>query len=479
LRSWLDALPPDLRAAPACQLLEGTLEWGAGRNIEAVDCLRSAAAGFSEKEDVVGEWLARFALADPLVLMGELEQVIPLANGFDDESALAAGIVAPAVAAYAAGALAALGRVRECEELSQRLLAHPHAGPLRPARTIWESQKLLLAGDLDELIRGAEEAIREFERFDPLNRLPQLAQFLAIALGDQGRDAEALAVWERVDELARRAHVSSVLKTSLFWRALLHARAGRLEPASEYLARASMTTGSGWRDYVEEVARAKVAALRGDSSGAVSASERAVALVAERAPITHRFLTTIELAPVLFEAGLPAMARSLLDEALGLCDLHVPGQSGSYSRSLLLAVRAWLRDAEGDEAGAMNDLEHMWQSAGPNAADVVRCEWRLLESLLSRALERGVLDPRSVVGAIEAAWPGGGALLPFTAHPDARVRRAAISPAASAGHPDLVPRLAQLANDPTRTSQPPQPRRQGGFRRLHRPFSSRFSAALA
>jgi ATP/maltotriose-dependent transcriptional regulator MalT len=185
LRSWLDALPPDLRAAPACQLLEGTLEWGAGRNIEAVDCLRSAAAGFSEKEDVVGEWLARFALADPLVLMGELEQVIPLANGFDDESALAAGIVAPAVAAYAAGALAALGRVRECEELSQRLLAHPHAGPLRPARTIWESQKLLLAGDLDELIRGAEEAIREFERFDPLNRLPQLAQFLAIALGDQ------------------------------------------------------------------------------------------------------------------------------------------------------------------------------------------------------------------------------------------------------------------------------------------------------
>jgi DNA-binding SARP family transcriptional activator len=59
-----------------------------------------------------------------------------------------------------------------------------------------------------------------------------------------------------------------------------------------------------------------------------------------------------------------------------------------------------------------------------------------------------VLDPRSVVGAIEAAWPGGGALLPFTAHPDARVRRAAISPAASAGHPDLVPRLAQLANDP-------------------------------
>ena len=89
----------------------------------------------------------------------------------------------------------------------------------------------------------------------------------------------------------------------------------------------------------------------------------------------------------------------------------------------------------------------MWAAAGRNAADVVRREWALLEGPLWRALAAGALDPDAVVGAIESAWPGGAALLAFTSHPNPRVRRAAVAPAAVSGHPDLVPRLDELTQD--------------------------------
>jgi ATP/maltotriose-dependent transcriptional regulator MalT/DNA-binding SARP family transcriptional activator len=447
VEGWLDALPSEERAAPSCLLLQGTLDWAAGRQLEAVTRLRAAAAKFTAAGDVPGMWLARFALADPLWVTGAPEEVAALAEGFDAESALAAGIAPPAVAAYSAAALGALGRIRESQELSKRLLAHPNAALVLPLRLVWECYEHLLAGRFEELVKGAEEAIREYERFDPLNRLPVIAAILPLALGDQGRDAEALSRWRRVEEMARTAHSNAMLKVSLLWQALIHSRGGRAGPARELLARATASTAVGWREYGGELARAQVAALDGDSGEAVSASERALAL-AEQAPLSERFQAIVDIAPVLFGAGLSARSRSIVDETFALCSERVPGPAGSYSRSLLLGVRAWLRDAEGEEAGAIEDLQRIWDDAGPNVADVVRREWRLLESLLWKALEASALDPEAVIGAIEAAWPGGRALLPFTGHPDARVRRAAISPAGISGYPDLLPKLVGLQDDP-------------------------------
>ena len=90
----------------------------------------------------------------------------------------------------------------------------------------------------------------------------------------------------------------------------------------------------------------------------------------------------------------------------------------------------------------------MWSGAGPNATDVIRREWQLLEGPIGKALAAEVLDPDPVVAAIEAAWPGGTALVPLTAHPNPRVRRAAVAPAAVSGHRALIPKLAELEDDP-------------------------------
>ncbi len=447
VQGWLDALPDAQRGTAPALLLQGALDWAAGRQAEAVERLRESARLFAEAGDVAGLWLARFALADPLFVTGAIGEVVELAEGFDDEPALAAGFTPPALAAYAAAALSALGRVAECDALSRRLLAHPHSDFVKPHWIVWACYEHQLAGDFDRLIPAAHHAIREFERFDPVGRLPVVAAILPLALGDQGRDDEALVAWRRVEEFAGGRRSRAMLKVSIVWQALLHARAGRAGPASDLLARADGETGVGWREYTTELARARVSMLHGDPAAASAACERALA-IAEQIPLAERFQAVVEAAPLLLDAGLPSRSRELVDGALADCEARVPGDVGRYSRALLLGLRAWLHDAEGEEAAARASLEAMWAAAGPNAADVVRREWRLLEGPLWRALAAGALDPDAVVAAIESAWPGGAALLAFTSHPDARVRRAAVAPAAVSGHPDLVPRLDELAEDP-------------------------------
>jgi DNA-binding SARP family transcriptional activator len=445
---WLEALPTEERAAASVRLLEGTLQWGEGERVRAIDSLTAAGRGFKESQDVVGEWLARFALADPLFVSGEFERVIELADGFDDVKALAAGVAPPAVAAYAAAAAGAVGRGPESEELSTRLLAHPNSGMLRPARTIWELHRLLTEGDFELIMRGLEEAVSEFKRFDPINRLPTVAALFAQTLGDQGRDAEALEHWEEVEKVARRAHTTPVLWASFVWRALLHARAERLRPAEDCLARgAKVATGMGMREHAFQLACARIAGLRGDRTEALSAGEKTLAL-AKRAPLADRFQAVVDVAPVLVEVGAPDAAWRAVDEDLAVCDERLPGRTGRFSRSLLLGLRAWLRHVRQDETGSLDDLARMWDAAGPNAPDVVRRDWRLLERLLWRGLEAGALDPSSVIGAIESAWPGGDVLLSFTEHPHAAVRRAAVPATTHSGNPSAIARLGELARDP-------------------------------
>src|SRR6476660_5124526 len=60
------------------------------------------------------------------------------------------------------------------------------------------------------------------------------------------------------------------------------------------------------------------------------------------------------------------------------------------------------------------------------------------------ALEAGAIGAQSAVNAVAAARPGGAAVGPFTRHPSAEVRRAALLAAVVAGHPDAE----RLRRDP-------------------------------
>jgi ATP/maltotriose-dependent transcriptional regulator MalT/DNA-binding SARP family transcriptional activator len=447
LRAWLDALPDDMRALPSCRLLDGILRWATGDNDGAVEHLRAAVTGFREAGDVPGEWLARFAFIDPLELSGHWDEAMSLADGFDEEPALETGIVPPAVAAYAAAAAAPLGRMDKCRALSRRILAHPHCAPVTSAQALWEADMLIGAGELDAAVAGAQAAVADAERHDPFQRLMTFSAFLASAVTQQGRDREATGLWERVEQLSLRSHMRYLAANTHAWRALLHARNGELGPAEEHLARLRDVPSEGWRDAVAETARARVAALRGAPDEAAAAARRALDL-GERGLLTERFQAAFEVAPALLEAGMLPQALDVINRHLDVLDELVPGPDGRYFRAVLLAVRAWLRDAEGRSSESLDDLVAMWREAdGRCVAHVIRREWRLLEPLLWKALEAGVLEPRAVVAAVAQAWPGGEALVPLTAHPSPDVRRAAVMVSAGSGHPELIRRLGALSND--------------------------------
>ena len=84
------------------------------------------------------------------------------------------------------------------------------------------------------------------------------------------------------------------------------------------------------------------------------------------------------------------------------------------------------------------------------ARHVLRSCWTWLEPIVWRALERGLLDPATVVSEVEAGLPGDAALVPLTRHPVPAARQAAMRAAAASGHPDAIAALEHLlgADDP-------------------------------
>ena len=144
---------------------------------------------------------------------------------------------------------------------------------------------------------------------------------------------------------------------------------------------------------------------------------------------------------MLAESDRRNRARELVEEVLAARPARASG-------TRLIALRAWLRSLDGDDAGAVADVTRAWEEAGDEPQHLLRREWPRLEPLLWRALEVGALAPASVVAALEAALPGGAAVLAFTRHPVPEVRRVAVLAAVASGHPGAVARAKDLQADP-------------------------------
>ena len=444
VEAWLAALPADRTRTPALTLLAGQLAHGRGRLAQAVEHCRAAVEGF----DANGappflRFAARFALADAYLAVGDLTGAAGLGAALDDPAA-EGDLSARALGALAAIGLALQGRFDEGRELLDRAFADPAAAIIREQTPVFQAEYVdLPAGRLDDALMHIDQGLATFERVDPFGRLPYVILFKFAIHEERGEDRAALALAGRGREIARQTGLSGWVGAGTSIRiASLRARLGDVAAAEAELAEA----GPGWNvwgTWEVEATRAVIAAARGETHEARAALERAVSETGEQLPWFDRMRRAAMLAPALVRSGRPGRAREIVEETLRV---RPPGFSGAR----LQMIRAWLLHEEGDESGSVAAVAEAWEEAGDQARHVVRREWPRVERPLWAALEQEAVDPVAAVSAVADALPGGAALGPFTRHPLAAVRRAALLSAVAAGHPEAIDRLAEFQLDPDR-----------------------------
>jgi DNA-binding SARP family transcriptional activator len=441
VRGWLDALPAQFAKRPELRLLAGSLATGEGRFAEAVELCSAAVAGFDAADAPPPvRFAARFALADAFVATGDLPGAAALGETLDDPEA-PGELAARAVGVAAAAATARQGAFAEARALYARALDDPVAAVLRAPGPAFEAYYFdLPAGRLDDALTHAGQGLAALEVADPFGRLPYVLGFMAAIHEERGEDAEALAVAARARDRARDVGLAGWVGIGLTVRsASLRAQAGDVAGAERELAE----VGPDWRAWgvwAVQTAQASLAAARGDAAASRAAAERAL-VEAERWPYYDRTHCVALVAPTLARVGEPGRARQVVETLIA-------ERPEGYSTARLQAVLAWLLHDEGDEAGSVRAIQAAWAQAGDQARHVVRREWPRVERALWTALEVEAIDPDAAVGAVAGALPGGAALGPFTRHPAARVRRAALVAAVTAGHPEGLERVSELADDP-------------------------------
>jgi DNA-binding SARP family transcriptional activator len=436
VKAWLERTAAD-GGAPELSLLEGRLAAGAARFDESEAPLRDALEGYAARGDENGAWLARLALSDAYMMAGYFDRVLPLADQFESSDAWAAPIVALAAVA----ALGRNGHFEDASDLLRRVIARPGGAvvaPLEPA--IRGCYIELPRGRLNAALAGVLDGIGRLERSDPFGRLVVFLGFAAFIRDERGEVDEALATATRAERVTEETltgeYFGSVARR---FKAAVLAREGRLGEAELELERIGPLP-PGWFSGDADITRATLALRRGGQREALEHARSAVENGALEGWLGRHRSTTL-LLPVVAEAGRRDWAEQLVEDALAACP-------DGASPCRLLALRAWLRDGEGDADGALADLAAAWAAAGDEADHMMRREGRRLEPLVWSALERGLLAPREAVAAIDAAAPGGAALLPYTEHPLPEVRREALLAAMGSGHPSAPSRAATLAADP-------------------------------
>src|SRR4051794_31833097 len=445
LERWLHALVPEARDAGGGWLLEGAHACATGTPERAVEPLSSAIALAHQAGDETAEWSARALLASALHALGEADHARDAAEGFEGPSGWRAGTAAPAAAMSAALALAGAGRETESRALASAALRHPAGASLIAREHLRQAQLDIPRGRLDTALHRVRSALLALPAADPLAQRPALLACAAAILGEQGHDAEALEAWEEAAVAADDRGDRRMVATARGRRALLHARAGRTADAELELGRIE-DAPVGLRSAVHDAALAVLSHARGEPGLAFAAAERAMALAA-RGPLAERLSLAATLAPVVANAGAPGLAADIVDAALAVADERLPGEASGWARARLLVQRAWLSSVRGAPAEGDDAIAAAWEAAGDADVHLVRREWSRLEGLLWAALVHDRLAPDAVLRAIERAWPGGAALVPFTEHPVAAVRRGAVGPVIASGHPGALDQLRDLAQE--------------------------------
>jgi DNA-binding SARP family transcriptional activator len=443
---WLSQLPAEVRRMPTILSLEGQLEWGAGDHPRAVEALRGAIRGFAGEPDPPAEWATRFVLADSLMAIGGFDEAGELARGWDDPSAAAAGVLAPATAVYISIGLAMIGRFDESDALAAAAYRHPDAAVLGPAEALRLAFRDTPQGHLDRTLAGMQAAVAELERFDPFNRRLYFLVVLAQMYAERGRTEKALEIWMRVRKDASGGSGPFLGDTTYAWSAELLAQDGRLAEAEAELAHYQGQETS-WRTLIGDLARTSVASLRGDAAETVAWAKTTLGTAAD-GPVIFIHRAVADLIPSLVRVGRTDLAREILDSTFERIDQTYPGELGRFPRGRLIALRAWLYFTEGETDRADADLQLLLKETGETLPHILRREWVRLEPVVWDGLERGSIEHGPAVEALVGAFPEGTQLVSFLEHPAPDVRRAVLEPATKSGDPRALAHLAKLAKDP-------------------------------
>ena len=384
-------------------------------------------------------------LSDAFVYTGAFAEVAALAEGWNEADGPLAAMAAMAVAWYDVVALTALGNFDDAVALREQLLLDPDAASqFTFLNAVSRSGMALSTGPTEGAIELLDLAIAELEVHDPYGRLPYAQGMYLATLRGLGEVEAALEWVDRCERESARVGLGFAIGDFRLQRASLLAQSGDLSRAEVELARVGRREGAGWRGVYEAEAVAHVALLRGDSSEAVAAAQRALDC---KPPQPWRIIATVEMAGVLAEAGASGLAREAIDETLAYLDESFPAERGRRDRAWVLASRACLEYRTGEPESACQSMRACWDEAGTDAGRMVRAHWPAIRPVLWHALAEGAIAPAEVLPALQEAFPGGDALVAMVEHPDPEVRRAALLTALPAGHPAVLARLTELEKD--------------------------------
>jgi LuxR family maltose regulon positive regulatory protein len=449
LRAWLARLPGDVRATPGARMLDGLLLLSEGRLGDAVEILHEAAVGLAAAGAQDAADAACAALLEASYWSGRLGEVERVGRQYADPAALAGRPIALLACAWTAILHAARGEAAAATRLRELILAQPGSETGAQVARIADGFLLFPAG-------GHELVLRQFRSVQHvLDQPEQILYVLAIsafAHVDVGRVEETLEFNERLTAEVRRSgtlpFVGSLGPVLRSWALAL---AGRHREADAIVA--GLAAGGGappdiWAMAWVPATVAMTAAARGDAETARGAAEHALSQI-PRMPIMFADFLVCSLVPALAEIGDRRRALELLEEALARVETTLGRDAARYHVARLLVQRAWVREHDGDVAGAHTDVIAAFGLLGdPTVAEhLVRAEWPRLRGLLWELLAAGELAAEAIVGHVEAALGDGPDLLALAGHPSAAVRIAAAPAVAASGHPDAAATIRALAAD--------------------------------
>jgi ATP/maltotriose-dependent transcriptional regulator MalT/DNA-binding SARP family transcriptional activator len=448
LGQWLDRLPAATRATPGARMLDGLLLVAAGRLGQAVDVLRDAASGLAAAGAQEPADVACSALLEAAYWSGRLDEVERVGTLYENPSALAGRPTALVAAAWTAILHAARGEAAAATALRDRILAQPGSDAGAQVARIADAYLWFPAGRHEEMLRQ----FRSVEHV--LDRPEQVLYVLAIsafAHVDVGRVEETLDFNERLTAEVRRSGTHPFVGTlGPALRGWTLAVAGRHREADAVVGSIAGAHGAppdAWAMAWVPATIAITAAARGDAETTRGAAEQAIAQM-PRMPIMFADFLICSLAPALAEIGDHDRALALVEEGLARVEALLGRDEAGYHVARLLVHRAWVREQDGDVAGAHGDVTDAFGLLNPEAAaHLVRAEWPRLRGLAWELLAEDALPAAPLVAAVEGAFGDGPDVLELASHPSAAVRIAVAPAVAASGHPVAAAAIKVLEAD--------------------------------